>query len=132
MRFEKLENRNMMAGDVCFPSEVPDECGDPTWHNVAIPTDVSNNGQTTAFDALLIINEMNRNSYTDPNNGFKLVDPAVVDNHPEIYYDVNNDGRGSALDALNVINQIARERNLAEAEQSVPISYFDDFYKDEF
>ena len=37
-----------------------------------------------------------------------------------------------ALDALNVINQIARERNLAEAEQSVPISYFDDFYKDEF
>lgn len=136
LSFEVLESKKMMAGDICFPSPDPDVCGDPTWHNYPVPTDVNNSGKTTALDALLIINEAARGTYTDSENQFQLVDPATVDNHPEIYYDVNNDGRGSALDALLVINQIAREQiSNGEAEipitngtgqQIVPVSYFYD------
>ncbi len=136
LKFETLESKKMLAGDVCFPSVEPDGCGEPTWHNVNIPTDVNNSGKTTAFDALLIINEMARGSYTDSENHFELVDPATVDPHPELYYDVNNDGRGSALDALIVINQLAREYNShgegelpindGSGQQVVPATYFHD------
>ncbi len=135
LKFEALCQRNMLAGDVCFPSVEPDECGEPTWHNVNLPTDVDNSGKTTALDALLIINEVDRGTYTDSQNGFELVDPATVDPHPNLYYDVNNDGKGSTLDALLVINQLARERNSLEGElpitngtgqQIIPISYLHD------
>lgn len=127
LKFETLESKKMLAGDVVE---------EPTWHNEDLPTDVSGNGATTAFDALLIINEMARGTYTDAENHFQLVDPASVDPHPELFYDVNNDGRGSALDALIVINQIAREYNShgegelpitdGSGQQVVPVTYFHD------
>lgn len=118
LSLQRLENRNMMAGDVCEPADpfVPSE---PTWHNDEIPTDVNANGETSALDALIIINELDRRDYSDPNN-YEVVDAALVDPHPNFYYDVNNNGHITALDALIVINQMARERyTCGEYEVSV-------------
>ncbi len=113
-----------MTADICFPALQPEECGEPTWHNYAEPTDVNNQGETTVLDALVILNEMARGKYTDSQNNYQLVDPASVDPHPELFYDVNNDGRASALDALLVINYISRQQNShSEGEQYPVIQY---------
>ncbi|MGB7325692.1 MAG: right-handed parallel beta-helix repeat-containing protein [Rubripirellula sp.] len=77
------------------------------WHNIASPSDVNNNGSITANDALVIINELGRRTYSD-RIGSALVDPATVDPWPGFYYDQNGDGLATALDALRVINQLAR------------------------
>lgn len=136
LRFEKLNQRNLMTADICFPALQPEECGEPTWHNYAEPTDVNNQGETTVLDALVILNEMARGKYTDSQNNYQLVDPASVDPHPELFYDVNNDGRASALDALLVINYISRQQNShgegelpitdGSGQQVVPVTYFHD------
>ena len=124
LRFEKLNQRNMMAADICFPASQPEECGEPTWHNYEEPTDVNNQGETTVLDALVILNEMERGKYTDNQNNYQLVDPAGVDPHPELFYDVNNDGRASALDALLVLNYLARQQNsYGESEQFPIVEY---------
>jgi len=123
LKIEKLSQRNMMAADICFPAPQPEECGEPTWHNYAEPTDVNGKGETTTLDALLIINEIARGQYTDAENNYVLVDPSSV-NHPEIYYDVNNDGRGTALDALLVLNYLATQQNsYGESEQFPIVEY---------
>ena len=113
LKFETLESKRLLAGDA-------------TWHNEDAPTDVNDNGETTALDALLIINEMARGTYTDSQNNYQLVDPATVDPHPQKFYDVNNDGRASALDALLVINHIAREQNSHGEGEVVAPTYFTD------
>ncbi|TWU48479.1 choice-of-anchor Q domain-containing protein [Rubripirellula reticaptiva] len=77
------------------------------WQNIANPSDVNNNGSITANDALVIINELGRRSYSN-RVGSVLVDPATVDPWPGFYYDQNGDGLATALDALRVINQLAR------------------------
>ena len=123
LKIEKLNHRNMMTADICFPAPQPEECGEPTWHNYAEPTDVNDSGETTTLDALIIINEIARGQYTDAENDYVLVDPSSVD-HPEIYYDVNNDGRGTALDALLVLNYLARQQNsYGESEQFPVVEY---------
>ncbi|MGB7327218.1 MAG: choice-of-anchor Q domain-containing protein, partial [Rubripirellula sp.] len=80
------------------------------WHNVIEPSDVNNNGSVTANDALVIINELGRRSYSDGDSSL-LEDPATSDPFPGTYYDQNGDGRATALDALRVINQLARISN---------------------
>lgn len=123
LRFEKLNQRNLMTADICFPAPQPEECGEPTWHNYTKPTDVNNDGETTTLDALVILNEMARGQYTDTENDYVLVDPSSVD-HPEIYYDVNNNGRATALDALLVLNYLARQQNsYGESEQFPIVEY---------
>lgn len=77
------------------------------WQNLATPSDVSNDGETTALDALRIINELARRAFSDPLTS-ALVDPGTVDPWPNTYYDQNGDGSVTALDALRVINQLAR------------------------
>lgn len=111
----------MMAADICFPAPQPEECGEPTWHNYAEPTDVNNQGETTVLDALIILNEMALGKYTDSQESYELVDPASVDPHPEVFYDVNNDGRASALDALLVLNYLARQQNSYGESEQLPI-----------
>jgi hypothetical protein len=123
LKIEKLNHRNMMTADICFPAPQPEECGEPTWHNYAEPTDVNDSGETTVLDALVVLNEMAIGEYTDEENSYTLVDPSSVD-HPEIYYDVNNDGRGTALDALLVLNYLARQQNsYGESEQFPVVEY---------
>ncbi len=77
------------------------------WQNLATPSDINNNGQVSANDALVIINELGRRAYSSSPTG-TLVNPATVNPWPGFYYDQNGDGLATALDALRVINQLAR------------------------
>ncbi len=67
--------------------------------NIVQPTDVDASGQTTAFDALMIVNQLSRVGESEQ--------LAAKDR----YYDVNRDGRVTALDALQVINSLNRRTN---------------------
>jgi hypothetical protein len=67
-------------------------------HNSALPQDANQDGNVTAGDALVIINDLARHSARilapDEPSGFDV--------------DVNNDGSATALDALLVINYLGR------------------------
>jgi hypothetical protein len=67
--------------------------------NILQPTDVNASGDTSATDALQIINELNRR------DGFES-EPAASGNAQTRFLDVNEDGHITALDALIVINVI--------------------------
>ncbi len=73
---------------------------DSVWTNPIDATDVNEDGQTTALDALLIINALRRNGGNLVLDGPR---PLLMD-----YLDVNGDGGVSAVDALQVINQMNR------------------------
>ena len=63
-------------------------------HNAVQPTDVNQDGETSAADALAIINF--------------LVNPS--DDQSTMLVDVNNDGFASASDVLSVINEVYQRR----------------------
>ncbi|MCP4886973.1 MAG: DNRLRE domain-containing protein [Planctomycetaceae bacterium] len=75
------------------------------WHNPLQPSDINNNGDVSAADALVIVNELARQSVIEADG--TLVDPASLGQWPGIYYDQNHDGKLSSLDALRVINRLA-------------------------
>ena len=66
-------------------------------HNAELPGDVNENGEVSATDALVVINDLSRYS----TRTLTWDDPSVFK------VDVNNDGAVSALDALVVINSLA-------------------------
>jgi hypothetical protein len=75
------------------------------WVNPNQIDDVNDDGEVTALDALLIINEMSRRGGDESLSADRALG--------EFYYDVTGDGEISALDALRVINAIGRERAVA-------------------
>ncbi len=77
------------------------------WQNLVRVSDVNNNGDITAGDALVVINELGRRLFSNRASEF-LVDPLTVQDWPGIYYDQNGDGKATALDALRVINEVGR------------------------
>ena len=82
--------------------------------------DVNGDGQVSALDALIIINDLSR-------SGDRELVAGIDDGIPDV--DVNFDGRVSALDALHVINDLSRQSN-GEAEQAFLAADEDD--KDQF
>ena len=76
------------------------------WQNVIDPSDITNDGIVSAFDALTVINELSRGSVTDLLTG-QLANPLNLADWPGSYYDQNGDGLTSALDALRVLNRLA-------------------------
>lgn len=72
-----------------------------SWQNPVILTDVNDNGQSTAADALAIINRMAASQGDAP---YDLPDSRE---EGEAYYDVTGDQQLSSRDALVVINRIA-------------------------
>ncbi|MCM2371111.1 CARDB domain-containing protein [Aporhodopirellula aestuarii] len=70
-----------------------------SWTNPDDPFDVEGTNGHTALDALVIINELNRN------RDRKLPVPPT----PKPFYDPNGDGFVTELDALVIINQLNRE-----------------------
>ncbi|MCP4886441.1 MAG: hypothetical protein GY904_07490 [Planctomycetaceae bacterium] len=96
------------------------------WQNVAQSSDINNDGDLTAADALRIINELSRHAFSDPTSG-DLFDPAIVSMWPNTYYDQNGDGKVTALDALRVINDLAR-LDFAAGEQIVPADFTPETY----
>ncbi|MGB7329570.1 MAG: Calx-beta domain-containing protein, partial [Rubripirellula sp.] len=77
--------------------------------NIIRPTDTNADGETTARDALVVINELGR----DNAEGERISSAGSTN-----MMDVNADGSVSALDALMVINALAKSR-LSESEQLV-------------
>ena len=89
------------------------------WQNLIRPSDVNNDSQITALDALVIINELARSAYSDESTGL-LVSPESLSPWPGVYYDRTGDGSISALDALQIINELARISRSGEGEGLVP------------
>ena len=74
------------------------------WRNIALPTDVNDDGRTTPLDVLVGINAINTHGV------LKLDDadlaPTVAGLSGRHFYDVNGDGYLTALDVLHVINRL--------------------------
>ena len=93
---------NVAGGAETIDTELP-----YAWHNLVKAGDVNNNGEVTAIDALVIINELGRRRYSDTSSS-EVDDPLTVNVWPGVYYDQNGDNKATALDALRVINELAR------------------------
>ena len=76
------------------------------WQNLVATTDVDGNGDSTVFDALLVITEAGVNAYSDSATAV-LNDPLSVGVWPDTYFDVNRDGKVTPLDALQILNLLA-------------------------
>jgi hypothetical protein len=88
------------------------EYTDYPWYNHEEPLDVNDDAYISPIDALLVINELNRNG------SYKLsVDRPRPLTQP--FYDVNPDGYISPIDALLVINRLNRDGDGGEGEMSV-------------
>ncbi len=71
------------------------------WRNASNPFDVDSSGNVSALDALVVINEINR-------NGTGPLLPIYTAASRDFFLDANGDGSLSALDALVVINSMFR------------------------
>lgn len=78
---------------------------DRFWTHAITPSDVNSDGETSALDALLIINRLSRI------NGEGFLPIREPENLTEDFFDVSGDNRISALDALRVINLLSRQSN---------------------
>lgn len=101
---------------VCLPNISPTPTNPtptaPTrsaWQNQVNRFDVSNDAAVSAFDALVVINFINRN----PDS--LSVSTATI----EMFADVNGDFQVSAADALSVINRLTQLATTASAEAEV-------------
>ena len=82
------------------------------WTNPLEATDVDFSGQTTALDALQVINFLGRSQSLS----VELPKPTSASGLPERYYDVNGSLTATALDALTVINFLALQRLTGQGE----------------
>lgn len=89
------------------------------FHNFVDASDINNDGNVTASDALRIINELGRRSFS--NQDGELFDASVLDPFPNAYVDQNADGSVTALDALRVVNELARRLIGSGAEEIVDV-----------
>jgi len=88
------------------------------WNNYLLHGDINNDGNVTANDALLIINELAARRFSAPDT--QSVHPvSEIASWPNHFFDQNRDNRVTALDALRVINDMSRlnlENGGGEAE----------------
>ncbi len=75
-------------------------------------SDVNGNGVATAEDALMVINQLNRQLVGEG-------EQAAPGSQAAGFYDVNGDGTISAADALEIIHELARDMAGGEGEQIV-------------
>ena len=85
LRFELLEDRRLLASD---------------WQNPLLPYDVNDTSSVTPLDALLLINDLNR-------NGSRSITETFDNENLDLsYVDVNGDGSSSPIDVLSIINYL--------------------------
>jgi hypothetical protein len=84
------------------------------WRNPVNGADVDQSGFVVPLDALIIINDLNRNGPR------QLPNPPVPPNVPPPFLDVNGDGFVTALDVLAVIN-VLNSASAGEGEKSESI-----------
>lgn len=89
LRAEALEQRQLLAGDVITSPH------QNSWYALDVNSDL----RVTPMDALVVLNDLNRNGVRE------LTGESVEESR---FIDVNGDGRLSALDALQVINALNR------------------------
>ena len=77
-----------------------------TIHNDVLPSDVNGDGNVSALDALVVINQLARDQAGTSGEG----EPSFSYHFP----DVNGDGRATALDALLVINTLQRRATTSQ------------------
>ncbi len=77
------------------------------WRHPTVPADVNNDGIVSPLDALLVINELNQHSISDPATG-RLPLPTTAS---YAFIDVSGDNFISPLDALLVINSLLSPSN---------------------
>ena len=82
---------------------------DRLWHNYLVSSDINNDGQVTAGDALRIINELAARRYSSDLDQ-QVVEVDDVISWPNLLLDQNADNRVTSIDALRVINDLARNR----------------------
>jgi len=105
--------RNLQSGDAVVHLDRPD-----SWHNPIHDTDVSGDGQIFPLDALLVINELNANKFSDPKT-HQLVDPTTLPHFDNRFLDTDGDGRVFPIDALLVINELNRRGGGGEGESEI-------------
>lgn len=104
LRLESLERRNLLAGDV--------------FHNYLSPSDVNNDNQVSALDALTVINRLNHLESVDASKEGEQIDSSA-------FADVNDDGRTTAIDALMIINQLNLDSSsIASSGQELEARFF--------
>jgi hypothetical protein len=80
----------------------PSYFGGGPWTNGKNAVDVNNDGHVSPWDAVTVINELNRSIA-------RCLDQSEPQNEPILYYEVNADGHISPFDSLIVINIFKRE-----------------------
>ncbi|MDG2221378.1 MAG: dockerin type I domain-containing protein [Rubripirellula sp.] len=90
----------------------------PLWQNPDDPTDVNDDKQTSAVDALQCINELMLGKVSGSNVDLPLPMPPL---QPTPYLDVNGDGRITANDAIRVINRLIEQSSTTEGESIAAI-----------
>ena len=95
---ETLETRQLLAANL--------------FHNELLPEDVNEDGAVSALDALMIVNQISRQSAAGQTDVIESLGGENGNSEPQRgrMTDVNNDGRHTALDALMVINRISRDQ----------------------
>ncbi|MEL7267084.1 MAG: dockerin type I domain-containing protein, partial [Planctomycetota bacterium] len=93
---QSLENRRVLAAGLDIPAvESSGPTGvDVAMHNASMPTDVNNDGMTSAVDAVYLVRVLSR-MIRDGESPGEMTEPGMCD--------VNGDGMISATDALDVI-----------------------------
>ncbi|WP_236626059.1 dockerin type I domain-containing protein [Rhodopirellula baltica] len=93
------------------------EANQNIWTNAVFTEDVNRSGEASALDALVIINQLNRqeDSSLPLFRRFDSDDP---------FYDVTGDGKITALDALRVINYLNRQTPVSGEPEAVSRAFF--------
>ena len=82
------------------------------YHNTVESLDVNNDGHTSAIDALVIINLLNK----EANQELRIQGGLQGRTQPYWFIDTNNDGHLSPLDALNIVNHLNSVGEAPEGE----------------
>ena len=75
-----------------------------SWQNPFQSGDVNADGNLSAIDALLIVNELGRRQFSDPDS--TQLSLRTLEDAP--FFDTNGDGHATAIDVLLIINQLTR------------------------
>ncbi|MEZ6089245.1 MAG: dockerin type I domain-containing protein [Pirellulaceae bacterium] len=76
------------------------------WTNPLNRFDTNASGVVTPLDALVILNQLARRTFMEPNS--RLVDPTTLDDFPGIFYDTSTNNILTPLDALQILNYLNR------------------------
>ena len=105
---EALDESSPGEADEEFAEERPGS--QLLFHNHDSPFDVNADSQVTAFDALLIINDLSRHGAR------QLLTDGV---EPQSYFDTNADNSITAIDALVVINELGKRSSDPPSGESI-------------